>query len=169
MKRWRANQQISLQIQNWKLWVCKKKITKAAVALSWVTRGIQVSSSVSRFYLILPLEQWGGRSSGLHWEMRQTWMKRRIWFLYLLILYSLSYHILSPASLGLLTHPLPHPQSIQDINEFVNWNRFGEIKHYITCSSMDPLTVNGCRQNDSKTADKNSTIIHTTPVHQINV
>ncbi len=45
-------------------------------------------------------------------------------------------------------------------------NRFGEMWHYITDSAMDPLQWMGAVRMRVKTADKNITIIHTTPVHQ---
>ncbi len=49
---------------------------------------------------------------------------------------------------------------------FLYQNRFGEIEHYITCSLMDPLQWMGAVRITVQTADKNITIIHTTPVHQ---
>ncbi len=52
------------------------------------------------------------------------------------------------------------------INSFHHQNRFGEIHHYITFSTMDPLQWMGA-VSKSATADKNITIIHTTPVHQL--
>ncbi len=45
--------------------------------------------------------------------------------------------------------------------------RFGEMCHSIICSSMDPLQWMGAVRMRVQTADKNITIIHTTPVHQI--
>ncbi len=38
-------------------------------------------------------------------------------------------------------------------------NRFGVMKHYITCLTVDHLAVNGCHQK-VQTADKNISIIH---------
>ncbi len=57
--------------------------------------------------------------------------------------------------------------SIQYIDEFVSsseqiWSNV-ESHHLLTNESS---AVNGCRQNESQTADKNITI-HTTPVHQL--
>ncbi len=46
-------------------------------------------------------------------------------------------------------------------------DRFGEIQHYISCSQMDPLQWRGAARMRVQTADKNITIIHTTPVHQL--
>ncbi len=50
---------------------------------------------------------------------------------------------------------------------FLHQNRFGEMYHYITCSPMDPLQWMGAVRMRVQTADKNITIIHTTPVHQL--
>ncbi len=44
--------------------------------------------------------------------------------------------------------------------------RFGEIQHYITCSAMDALQWMGAVRMRVQTADKNITVIHTTPVHR---
>ncbi len=41
------------------------------------------------------------------------------------------------------------------------------MQRYITCSSMDPLQWMGAVRMRAQTADKNITIIHTTPVHQL--
>ncbi len=61
-----------------------------------------------------------------------------------------------------------HPQAIQEVDEFVSSSeQFGEIEHYITCTLMDPLQSMGAIRMRVQTADKNSTIIHTTPVHQL--
>ncbi len=49
---------------------------------------------------------------------------------------------------------------------FLHGNRFGEMEHYITCSSMDALQWMGAVRMRVQTADK-ITIIHTTPVHQL--
>ncbi len=45
--------------------------------------------------------------------------------------------------------------------------RFREMLHYITCSAMDPLQWMGAVRMRVQTADKNITIIHTTPVQQL--
>ncbi len=59
-------------------------------------------------------------------------------------------------------------QAIQDVMSwFVHHNRFGEIKHYINCSLMDPLQWMGAIRMGVQTADKSITIIHTTPVHHL--
>ncbi len=49
-------------------------------------------------------------------------------------------------------------------------NRFGEIYHYITCSSMDPLQWMGAVRMRVQTDDKNITIIHkqSTPLQSSN-
>ncbi len=52
-----------------------------------------------------------------------------------------------------------HPQAIQDVDEFVNQNRFGEIQHYITCSPVDPLQWMGAVRMRVQAADRNITII----------
>lgn len=43
----------------------------------------------------------GVLSSGLHWEMRQAWMNRGIWFIYLLILNILS-HLFTSIGISLI-------------------------------------------------------------------
>ncbi len=48
---------------------------------------------------------------------------------------------------------------------FFHWNRFGGIQHWSSCSAMDPLQWMGAVRMRVQTADKNITIIHTTPVH----
>ncbi len=53
-----------------------------------------------------------------------------------------------------------YPQAIQDTDEFVCLFIRTEMWHYITFSAVDPLLLNGCRQNESQTADKTITIIH---------
>ncbi len=59
-------------------------------------------------------------------------------------------------------------QAIQDVMSlFVHHNRFGEIKHYINCSLMDPLQWMGAVRMGVQTYNKNITIIHTTPVHHL--
>ncbi len=45
--------------------------------------------------------------------------------------------------------------------------RFGEMLHYITCSAVDALQWMGAVRMRVQTADKNITIIHTTPEHQL--
>ncbi len=45
--------------------------------------------------------------------------------------------------------------------------RFGEMCHCITVSAMDALQWMGAVRMRVQTADKNITIMHTTPVHQL--
>ncbi len=45
--------------------------------------------------------------------------------------------------------------------------RFWEMCHCITCLPMNPLQWMGAVRMRVQTADKNITIIHTTPVHQL--
>ncbi len=62
------------------------------------------------------------------------------------------------------------PQAIQDVDVFflLHLNRFGEIKHYITCSPMDPLQWMGAVRMRVQTAEKNNPqVIHMTSVHQL--
>ncbi len=51
------------------------------------------------------------------------------------------------------------------MNLFLDWNRFGEIEHYITCSPLDPLQRMGAVRIRVQKADKNFTIIHKSIIH----
>ncbi len=50
---------------------------------------------------------------------------------------------------------------------FLHQNRFGEMYRDITPSLMDPLHWMGAVRIRVQTADKNITVIHTAPVHQL--
>ncbi len=53
-----------------------------------------------------------------------------------------------------------YPQATQEADEFVfHRYRFGEMYHYITYSSTDPLQWMGAVRMRVQTADKNITII----------
>ncbi len=58
-----------------------------------------------------------------------------------------------------------HSQVIQDVDVFVSSSDLE--KCYITRSSMDALQWMGAVRMRVQTADKNITIIYTTPVHQL--
>ncbi len=59
-----------------------------------------------------------------------------------------------------------HPQTIWDMDEFVSSSDL-EKCHCISVSAMDALQWMGAVRMRVQTADKNITIIHTTPVHQL--
>ncbi len=52
---------------------------------------------------------------------------------------------------------------------FLHWNRFGEIKHCISCSPKDPLQWMGAIRVQTADLKKHSNpqLIHMTPVHQL--
>ncbi len=56
------------------------------------------------------------------------------------------------------------PQAIPDVDEFVSSS---DLENCISVSAMHALQWMGAVRMRVQTADKNITIIHTTPVHQL--